>query len=548
MAATDQSGVPREADALTLTASTRLQSPGVRARGQAGVSDATLRSAFERSPSGMSVVGLDGRWLRINEAYSRMLGYRTAELIGRSFRDVTHAGEHAKDRRFTADALAGRRDTVQREKRYVRKDGSILSARTRVELIRDASGSPLYFVSHVEDLSEYRATLDLLHDSERMLRSVIDNTPAMICVKGRDHRYRLVNHEFADVFGVDTDSIVGLSDDAVLPQSMIAAERAKDRLVLDTGKATQEEQTITRDNQERVLLISRFPLRDENGIIDAVCTASTDITERRLTDRTRRERLRCSEMIHSALAQDRFVLHGQPVVNLKSMRPIATEVLVRIRPVNDGSELIEPGGFLPSAERFDLMLVIDEWVVDHAIELAAAGHRVSVNLSAQTVSNSTQVARIRAAVISSDASPQNLIFEITETAVAENLDAAHAFAIGIRELGCAIALDDFGVGHGTFTYLRHLPADYLKIDQQFVCGLLSNEEDHQVVEAIIGVAHQFNIETIAEGIEDQATLDELRKMGVDHSQGYWTGRPAPLPEAWTSVANRRRGGRDAGQG
>jgi PAS domain S-box-containing protein len=524
-----------------------MVSPGFEADSAGTNADDLLRSAFEQSPNGMSVAALDGRWLRINVAYCRMLGYESFELLGGSYRDVTHADDADRDARFIADALDGRRDSMEREKRYVRKDGSILWARTRVEVIRDARGLPMYFVSHVQDLSAHRATLDLLHDSERTLRSVIDNTPAMISVKGRDHRYRLVNREFADVFGVDGAQIVGRSDAAVLPPSMVTAERAKDLLVLDSGKSMQEEQTITRDDQERVLLITRFALRDEDGKVDAVCAASTDITERRLEEHVRRERLQCSELIQSAIAQKRLVLHGQPIVSLKSMQPITTELLIRMRQLHGGTELIVPAAFLPAAERFSLIQPIDQWAVDRAIEFAAAGHHVSVNLSAQTISNRDQVDRIHAEIISSGARPENLIFEITETAVADNLDAAHAFATGIRNLGCAVALDDFGVGHGTFTYLRRLSVDYLKIDRHFVGDLLSDEEDRQVVAAIIGVAQQFNVETIAEGVEDRATLEELRKIGVDHVQGYWTGRPAPLPYSWNSPLDRPRGAQNACQ-
>jgi EAL domain-containing protein (putative c-di-GMP-specific phosphodiesterase class I) len=131
------------------------------------------------------------------------------------------------------------------------------------------------------------------------------------------------------------------------------------------------------------------------------------------------------------------------------------------------------------------------------------------------------------------------VFEITETAVADNLDAARMFAERLRELGCQFALDDFGVGHGSFTYLRQLHVDYLKIDIQFVRNLLRNEDDRQVVQAIVGVARQFDIETIAEGVEDQATMDELRRMGVDYAQGFWIGRPLPLPELWDALGQRR---------
>jgi EAL domain-containing protein (putative c-di-GMP-specific phosphodiesterase class I) len=112
------------------------------------------------------------------------------------------------------------------------------------------------------------------------------------------------------------------------------------------------------------------------------------------------------------------------------------------------------------------------------------------------------------------------------------LPAARTFAQHLRELGCAFALDDFGVGHGSFTYLRHLPVDYLKIDIQFIRNLLHDEDDQQVVRAIIGVASQFGIETIAEGVEDEATLEKLRRMGVDFAQGYHIGRPLPIPELW----------------
>jgi EAL domain-containing protein (putative c-di-GMP-specific phosphodiesterase class I) len=329
-----------------------------------------------------------------------------------------------------------------------------------------------------------------------------------------------------------------------LPPEAIAAERAQNLLVFDGGVAEQDEHTVIQDGRERVWLVTRFALRDEQGVIDAVCSVSTDVTERRVEERTKRERLQCSELIFSALAQHRLVLYGQPIVSLKSLEPVATELLIRMRESHQAPELLSPAAFLPAAERFDLIGVIDEWVAGEAIKLAGAGHRVTVNLSAKTVSDSAQVDVIRAAVLANEGAAANLIFEITETAVADNLDAARTFAIRMRKLGCAIALDDFGVGHGTFTYLRRLPIDYLKIDLEFVRDLLSDDESRQVVEAIVGVAHQFEVLTIAEGVEDQATLDELRRMGVDYAQGYWTGRPAPLPPLWQSPMNRRRGDRN----
>jgi PAS domain S-box-containing protein len=490
-----------------------------------------LGAAFDHAPNGMSAIAPDGHWLRINAAYCRMLGFDPEELTGSSFHDVTYPDDVAADREFFAKALAGGPAISQREKRYVRKDGSIVWASVRAELIRDESGEPLYFVSHLQDITERRAAQESRRESDRTLSAVIDNTPAIICVKGRDHRYKLVNREFEQVFGVSRDWVIGRSDGEILPASRLEDSRAKDLLVLDGGRTAQEEETLIRDGQERVLLRTRFPLLDEHGEIHAVCIAATDITDRRLEEHAKRERLQCSELIYSALAQDRFVLHGQPIIRLATMQTTSVELLIRMRKVRGGEELVAPGGFLPAAERFDLISVIDDWVIDHAIDLAAGGESVTVNVSAKTISEPAQVERIAQAVLAKPGAARSLVFEITETAVADNLTAAGTFAKRVRELGCAIALDDFGVGHGTFTYLRHLPVDYLKIDMQFVRDLLSDDADRQVVEAIIGVAKQFNLETVAEGVEDQATLEKLRGMGVDYAQGYWIGRPMPFPSA-----------------
>jgi PAS domain S-box-containing protein len=503
----------------------------------ARASEELLRSAFDRSPSGMSVVGLDGRWLRINDAYCRMLGYQREDLAGAGFCDFTHPDDVAEDRAFMAAAIAGGPDSHEREKRYVCKDGSILWARVRGEVIRDEAGNALYFVSHLQDISERRAAEQKLRESERRLRSVIDNTPSLISVKGRDSRYQLVNREFERFFGVSSDWIVGRGDQSVLPASALDATHAADRRVLG-GETIQEEETVRHDGQERVFLTTRFPLLDDLGKIHAVCVSSTDVTDRRQEEHAKHERLQCAGLIYSAVAQNRLVLHGQPIVNLSAMQPTRVELLIRMLKVRDGVELVAPGAFLPAAERFGLIHVIDEWVIDRAIELAAVGHRVAVNVSAKTVSDPGQVDRIERAIVASGAPPQNLVFEITETAVADNLDAARTFAKRLRDLGCEFALDDFGVGHGSFTYLRQLHVDYLKIDIQFVRNLLRNEADRQVVQAIVGVARQFDIETIAEGVEDEATMDELRRMGVDYAQGFWIGRPVALSEVWDADTQR----------
>jgi EAL domain-containing protein (putative c-di-GMP-specific phosphodiesterase class I) len=121
------------------------------------------------------------------------------------------------------------------------------------------------------------------------------------------------------------------------------------------------------------------------------------------------------------------------------------------------------------------------------------------------------------------------VFEITETALIEETGLAVALAERLRKLGCRFALDDFGSGYGGFHYLKHLPMDFLKIDREFVRDMRTSVADQHVIRAIVGLAHGFGLKTIAEGVEDQETLDLLREFGVDHAQGFLIGRPAPLP-------------------
>ena len=131
---------------------------------------------------------------------------------------------------------------------------------------------------------------------------------------------------------------------------------------------------------------------------------------------------------------------------------------------------------------------------------------------------------------------QRIVFEITETATAEVLEAAASFAMELTSLGCGLALDDFGTGFGSFTYLRVLPLRYLKIDRSFVTELPHSLEDQHVVRSIIGIAEQFGLRTIAEGVEHAETVNLLTELGTHYVQGYHLGFPAPVAHtAWPTA-------------
>ena len=491
-------------------------------------------TAFDRAPIGMSVLDLEGRWLRVNDAYCEMFGYERAELIGKSFHDLIHPDDADEDIEWTRLAAAGESVSLERDNRYIARDGSVVWLHSRAEMICDDEGRPAYAVCVLQNITERRASDLALRASERRLRSILDNSPGAVSVKGRDHRYQLVNRAFEQRFGAEAGTTAGRLDEEVLPASTVAWDRVSDELVWETGDVVEQEDVVPRDGEDRVYLTVKFALRDEAGEISAVCAISNDITERKRREDELQDRLEWTARIHAAVAQDRLVLHAQPIVNLVTGEVEQAELLVRMLARPDSPELLAPGEFLPAAERFDLVAIIDLWVLAHAVELAAEGLKVEVNISGKTVSDPAHVAEIERLVVESGALPENIIFEITETAVANNMGSARQFAERLREVGCSFALDDFGVGFGTFTYLKHLSVDYLKIDIAFVRDVTRNSDDRQVVEAIVGVAQHFGMKTIAEGVEDQATLDLLGRLGVDYAQGYWIGRPAPVDDLWTT--------------
>jgi diguanylate cyclase (GGDEF)-like protein len=242
-----------------------------------------------------------------------------------------------------------------------------------------------------------------------------------------------------------------------------------------------------------------------------------------------RTRVRWLDRVQAALEHDRFVLHGQPIVDLASGAVVAHELLLRM--IGDDGELIPPAAFLPVAERFGLIPAVDGWVIDKAITLAAAhGARFSINLSAKSLAHGGLIGHIAERISTSGVDPTLLTFEITETAAVTNIALARTFAAGLHDLGCRLSLDDFGAGFGTFSYLKHLPFDEVKIDGEFVSGCTTSAFDQTVIDAVVRMATSLGKSTVAEFTGDRETADLLRDAGVTYAQGFYLGRPGPLPQ------------------
>ena len=229
--------------------------------------------------------------------------------------------------------------------------------------------------------------------------------------------------------------------------------------------------------------------------------------------------------IRQALANDGFVLHMQPILDLRTNEVSQYELLLRMQ---TDQRLILPGAFLGVAERLGLIHEIDRWVVSEAIRMLdeSPDLKLEVNLSGRSVDDEGILRLIKGELDHSGVDPSRLIFEITETAAIASLDQARRFAQALAELGCRFALDDFGAGFGSFYYLKHIPAEFLKIDGDFVRSPRSRT-DELVVESMVRIAGGLDKRTIAEFVEDAGTLDSLRADGVDFAQGYHVGRPVP---------------------
>ena len=231
--------------------------------------------------------------------------------------------------------------------------------------------------------------------------------------------------------------------------------------------------------------------------------------------------------IKEAISGRRIELVFQPIVNVTTLGSVFYEVLARMK--SDGKSLL-PGSFLPTAERFHLLPEIDRQVIGKTIPHLAAidDLNLAVNLSGQSFADETLPDFIESCFKDADVDPSRVIFEITETAVISNLSAARTMMHRLRAAGFRFSLDDFGVGFSSFNYLKELAPDYLKIDGSFIPDAKTDQKQWIFVEMMNDIAHRLKIESIAECVEDELTLTNLRRIGVDLGQGYLFGKPQSI--------------------
>jgi len=276
---------------------------------------------------------------------------------------------------------------------------------------------------------------------------------------------------------------------------------------------------------------------------DMACYAAKDMGRNRVhiyepSDAVLSERhgqMHWAGRITGALDEGRFILFQQPVVALNEQaeagRASHCEVLIRMQ---DGGGIINPDSFIPAAERYNLMPAIDRWVVTQVFKMQQQasdnGQVVAINLSGTSLADESLLRYVLEAAEKYQVELSRVCFEITETAAIGNLHKATQFIKELKARGCRFSLDDFGSGLSSFTYLKKLPVDYIKIDGSFVVDMLNDPVDRAMVKAIVSVGHIMGIQVIAEWVENQETLELLREMGVDYAQGFHLGRPEEIQQ------------------
>ncbi len=238
--------------------------------------------------------------------------------------------------------------------------------------------------------------------------------------------------------------------------------------------------------------------------------------------------------LQAALDEDRFQLFYQPIVPIQDKNGIIHyEILLRM--LDEKGQIIPPGAFIPSAERYQMMSKIDRWVIKHTFAWMDKYWKkndkeiFAINLSGQSIADPLLLEDIKTWLANSTFAPENISFEITETAAISNLKMAQKFIDDLKRVGCGFALDDFGSGLSSFAYLKNMPVDFLKIDGVFIRDIANDAIDKAMVEAIHNVGNVLNLKTIAEFVEDDDIIQILEKIGVDYAQGYGIDRPKPLP-------------------
>ncbi|GIJ47545.1 GGDEF domain-containing protein [Virgisporangium aliadipatigenens] len=541
------------------------------------------RAMFDAAGVAVAVSDLRGVLVEANPALAEMLGVPRAELVGRALFEFFHPDDVAAVRREVLErlAVAGRRDKVRVEKRFLRQDGTVGWTMLSLAVVRDEQGEPEYVIAIGEDVTDrHQLQRELQHQAhhdpltglpnrallyDRLSEVLVSATPSGrigVCYVDLDE-FKMVNdtlgHHVGDQLLVTVSERLRRCVNGA--GHFVARVGGDEFVVVMAGTRAPEEATALADD---LLSALSEPVTVDGHQLSV--SASVGIVERPATGTDPDEILRTADatlywakadgrnrwaifdarrgaeqtlrydlanQLPAALARQEFFLEYQPLVSLDDGSLRGAEALVRWRHPERG--VLSPNLFIPTAEQSGNIVSLGRWVLREACEKAALWQSeradpayVSVNVSARQCTEGDLVADVVDALKDTGLEPANLQLELTESAVMRSYDRPVEVLRRLAELGVRIVIDDFGIGYSNLAYLRNLPVHGLKLAGSFMAGIRTPEADvvgERIVESVVTLAHAVGISVTAEGVETADQAYRLAALGVDLGQGWHFGRP-----------------------
>ena len=544
-------------------------------------SEEQFRLTFELAPIGMAITSLDGKFQRVNQALCEVLKYSNEELLKLTFTNITHPEDLELNLNLEHKLLTGEESDFQVEKRYLAKDNQIVDMILKVVIVRDENDKPLHFNNQFVDITERKKMeKQLLHDAFHDALTKLPNRALFMDRLGQAlkrtkrnqkdlfavlflnlDRFKVVNDSVGHVIGDQLlKAIAGRLKTCLRPADTVARLGGDEfTILLENLKNTEETIKVAQRIYQELRL--PFNLKGHEIFITVsigIALSSTgyeepgqilrdaDITMYRAKEKGKaryevfNKSMRTNALMLLQLETDlrrgierqEFQVHYQPITSLRTGKITGLEALLRWQHPQEG--LVSPAKFIPIAEETGLIIPIGHWVLREACQQLITWQKkfpdlpplkMSVNLSGKQLQEPDLIEQIDRILEETGLEGKQLKLEITESVLMENVEAATSMLLKLRARKIQLSIDDFGTGYSSLSYLHRFPVNTLKIDRSFVNRMESDEDNSEIVKAIVTLAHILNMDVIAEGIETIDQCDQLKSLQCEQGQGYLFSKP-----------------------